>query len=252
MGLFSSSAVKTSALIGVAVLLGLMGLWHSGFTMNTIYWLVGSVIAFQLYWIVGLSACCHRYYTHHSFETTAFWREVMLAFSAIGLAGHPGLYAIVHLRHHQTSDGPDDPHHFYAKRSVFSPRDVTFPISTGQKRMYLLDPIMRRMLDYYYVYPLITIGVLSLVGLEAVAFLWALPVVALTYSRKYVTLVWMHGYGYQSYDTKDNSTNSVFLGAMFGGEGLHNNHHAYPKDWNFAKRRDEIDPTAWFIRMIKT
>lgn len=246
MTLFRSAAWKTSVLIGVAVVIALAGLWNFSFG-----WLVGAVIAFQLYWIVGLSACCHRYYTHRTFTTTGFWEEVMLFFSATGLAGHPGLYALVHLRHHQTSDGPDDPHHFYASRSVFSPRDVTFDISAGQKRKYLLEPTMRRMLDYYYVYPLVVIGLLSMVSLEAVAYLWAMPVVTLTFARKYVTLVWMHGWGYRSFDTGDNSTNSKLLGAMFGGEGLHNNHHAHPSKWNFAMSPGEIDPTSWFIRAIK-
>lgn len=245
MNIFRSSALKSSVVCLIATALSIYAIVDF-----SIWWLIGSVVAFQLYWIIGLSACNHRYYSHGSFETTPFWREVMLFFSAAGMAGHPGLYAIVHNRHHATSDTDDDPHHYYARNSVYYPRDVGFKLTSGEIKKYVADPVMKRMLDNYYLYPCLVCIVLSMIDFSALVYLWAIPVVAMTFARKWVTLVWMHGYGYQNFDTKDNSTNSKFLGALFGGEGLHNNHHHKPGNYNFVSKKGEIDPTSWFIELI--
>jgi len=51
-----------------------------------------------------------------------------------------------------------------------------------------------------------------------------------------------HHVGYRNFD--NTATNIRFLALLTGGEGLHNNHHGYPRSPKFSWRPSEIDP-AW-------
>ncbi len=53
-----------------------------------------------------------------------------------------------------------------------------------------------------------------------------------------------HHVGYKNFD--NTATNIRFLALLTGGEGLHNNHHGYPRSPKFSFRASEIDP-AWPI-----
>jgi stearoyl-CoA desaturase (delta-9 desaturase) len=53
-----------------------------------------------------------------------------------------------------------------------------------------------------------------------------------------------HHVGYRNFD--NTATNIRFLALLTGGEGLHNNHHGYPRSPKFSWRTSEIDP-AWPI-----
>jgi len=53
-----------------------------------------------------------------------------------------------------------------------------------------------------------------------------------------------HQVGYRNFD--NTATNIRFVALLTGGEGLHNNHHGYPRSPKFSFRRSEIDP-AWPI-----
>ena len=53
-----------------------------------------------------------------------------------------------------------------------------------------------------------------------------------------------HHVGYKNFD--NTATNLQFLALLTGGEGLHNNHHGYPRSPKFSFRRREFDP-AWPI-----
>ena len=51
-----------------------------------------------------------------------------------------------------------------------------------------------------------------------------------------------HHVGYRNFD--NTATNIRFIALLTGGEGLHNNHHGYPRSPKFSWRTSEIDP-AW-------
>jgi stearoyl-CoA desaturase (delta-9 desaturase) len=51
-----------------------------------------------------------------------------------------------------------------------------------------------------------------------------------------------HYAGYRNFD--NTATNIRFIAWLTGGEGLHNNHHGFPRSPKFSVRRSEFDP-AW-------
>jgi stearoyl-CoA desaturase (delta-9 desaturase) len=58
-----------------------------------------------------------------------------------------------------------------------------------------------------------------------------------------------HAVGYRNFD--NTATNLRFLALLTGGEGLHNNHHGFPRSPKFSFRAGEIDP-AWPIIKLLT
>jgi stearoyl-CoA desaturase (delta-9 desaturase) len=63
-----------------------------------------------------------------------------------------------------------------------------------------------------------------------------------------------HAFGYQNYNSKDNSRNIgflFFLNWIICGELDHNNHHKYPKSPSFAHRWFEFDVGWFYIRALK-
>lgn len=57
-----------------------------------------------------------------------------------------------------------------------------------------------------------------------------------------------HHVGYKNFG--NTATNLRILALITGGEGLHNNHHAYPRSPKFSVRRGEIDPAWSIVRML--
>ena len=58
-----------------------------------------------------------------------------------------------------------------------------------------------------------------------------------------------HAVGYKNFD--NTATNLRFLALITGGEGLHNNHHGFPRSPKFSFRTSEFDP-AWPIIKLLT
>jgi stearoyl-CoA desaturase (delta-9 desaturase) len=57
-----------------------------------------------------------------------------------------------------------------------------------------------------------------------------------------------HHVGYKNFD--NTATNIRVLALLTGGEGLHNNHHGYPRSPKFSFKWSEIDPAWPFIKLL--
>ena len=57
-----------------------------------------------------------------------------------------------------------------------------------------------------------------------------------------------HHVGYRNFD--NTATNIRALALITGGEGLHNNHHGYPRSPKFSWRASEIDPAWPLIKLL--
>jgi fatty-acid desaturase len=57
-----------------------------------------------------------------------------------------------------------------------------------------------------------------------------------------------HSRGYRSFD--NTATNIRWLAVLTGGEGLHNNHHGFPRSPKFSVHSGEIDPSWPMIRLL--
>ncbi len=59
-----------------------------------------------------------------------------------------------------------------------------------------------------------------------------------------------HAWGYKNYENKDSSKNFFPFGLIFGGEELHNNHHADPRSAKFRRRWFELDVGWIYITLL--
>ena len=57
-----------------------------------------------------------------------------------------------------------------------------------------------------------------------------------------------HSVGYKNFE--NTATNIRALALITGGEGLHNNHHGYPRSPKFSFRASEIDPAWPLIKLL--
>jgi stearoyl-CoA desaturase (delta-9 desaturase) len=57
-----------------------------------------------------------------------------------------------------------------------------------------------------------------------------------------------HSHGYRTFD--NTATNSPWLALLTGGEGLHNNHHGFPRSPKFSVQAGEVDPSWPIIRLL--
>lgn len=212
----------------------------------------------------GITAGFHRLFTHGAYEVPR-WLYLTLALTGT-LAGEGSAiqWVATHRKHHKFSDKDEDPH---------SPNDGfwwshilwLFPkLSPGEReaiqRAYApdlsKDPALV-FLDKKFIHcHLALAAILFALGymyggmfMGFSFFVWGtlvrmVIVFNVTWSVNSCTHVW----GYRNFDTRDKSTNLWWVAALGGGEGWHNNHHAFAKTANHGHRWYEFDPTYWTIR----
>lgn len=217
-----------------ALLYGTSWMWIAGF----VWW---QVIA-----IVAISGGYHRYYSHRSFKTSE-WYPYVVNFLGIFAGAGPALtWAATHLQHHSSSDTKDDPHS-YTKKGWFAVYFNTWGYGLRLKRRFIVklmkDPILKWFYDNYFKVNIAIVVVLFAIHPMLMVFGYALPVV-----------LGFHGYGILNilghYGGKPNNT---WIGNILtAGEGWHANHHKRARDYRIGQKWWQFDPTAMFIKLIKT
>ena len=97
----------------------------------------------------------------------------------------------------------------------------------------------------------LTVGIVALCGVLGIG--WGLLAAGI-HAVMYVFVLsssingLCHQVGYKNFD--NTATNLRFLALLTGGEGLHNNHHGYPRSPKFSWRRSEIDPAWPIIKLL--
>jgi sn-2 palmitoyl-lipid 9-desaturase len=231
----------------------------------------GVALAVVLAWVSGGLGIClgyHRLLTHRSFATFQWVQRTFAWLGTLAGEGPPITWVAMHRKHHQFSDGENDPH---------SPRDGAwwshmlwiFPrlrkpqwgeLCQRYAPDLLKDPFMRFLHASFIVWHL-ALGF----GLLAVGWaFWDLRTgVSFVVYGMFVRLVYVlhvtwlvnsasHIWGYRSYETNDNSRNLWWVGLLAYGEGWHNNHHAFQRSAQHGHRWWELDVTYAEIRVMES
>ena len=200
----------------------------------------------------------HRSATHRALELhpAVAWAFRFALWLTTGLSTRE--WVAVHRKHHAFTDEEGDPHSpalegfwkvqfgnvFYYMREVRNPEVVE-----RYARDIKDDWCERNLFKHGWVGLAIgTIGLCSLIGLW-----WGLLAAGI-HAVMYVFVLsssingLCHHVGYKNFD--NTATNLRFLALLTGGEGLHNNHHGYPRSPKFSWRRSEIDPAWPVIKLL--
>lgn len=198
----------------------------------------------------------HRYITHRGLKLHPVVANLMHLHLTLFTGLIPREWAAVHRKHHHFSDKEGDPHspyllglwhvllgnYFYYKREASNAATV---------RKYTPD-YTPDLIDHI---PLVRYGVFGGLLIFMALFGWKLGLAAwLFHVVGYVLLnssinSLCHMIGYRNFNNKATNLQSIAL--LTGGEGLHNNHHAYPSSARFALRGHEIDPAWLLIRLLE-
>jgi stearoyl-CoA desaturase (delta-9 desaturase) len=169
-------------------------------------------------------------------------------------------WVAVHRKHHAKCDTVDDPHspviHGIWKvltqgtmlyRAAARDKEVVNLYGLGVKEGWMDHNIFNK--RKFYGAPLFLLFEMTLFGASTGALVWIFQVTVLPlWASAFINGV-AHYVGYRNADTRDSSRNYFPVGVLFGGEELHNNHHARPGSAKFSVKWWEFD-NGWLVIRI--
>lgn len=249
---------------------------YLAFTRGIGWMEIGVFLAGYFLTIMGLTVGFHRHFAHRSFDTSPAMRMVLGALGSMAGQGPIIWWVATHRRHHRLSDQEGDPHSpqlvggsglvrvikgFWQGHIawMFSDRISNWGMFA---RDMMNDRQVFRIHQLYF--PFFFLGLLLPTvagGLIAgswqgafLGFLWGGLVRICVVDH----VLWCvgsicHMIGLRPYvhRTRDHSTNNLLVAFVGCGEGLQNNHHAFPRDAFHGFRWYEPDLGALAIRMLK-
>ena len=167
-------------------------------------------------------------------------------------------WVAVHRKHHAFTDEEGDPH---------SPKLLGFwNVQLGNVYYYMreirkTDVVERYARDikdgwwdtHVFCYGGLGLGIGTTLLCLVLGLLWGLlaaGIHAVTYVFVLTSSIngLCHHAGYKNFD--NTATNIRTLALITGGEGLHNNHHRFPRSPKFSVRRSEFDPAWPVIKLL--
>jgi stearoyl-CoA desaturase (delta-9 desaturase) len=264
------SAVVTGAppiLFGIGMYFGWTGNvldWHDLLILALSYMIIGS----------GITVGFHRLLTHRSFKCHRLTRA---AFAALGSAAAEGPvidWVATHRKHHDFSDEHGDPHSPHLHGGGFGGHmrglihahvgwvfsDMEVADENRYARDLLADPWIRFVDRTFLLWVVaglaaafgagVALSGTVAGGLEALLWGGAARIFFMHHATFSINSI-CHYFGYQTYDTADESKNVPWLAIPTWGEAWHNNHHAFPTSYRHGLGRWQIDPSAAIIRAME-
>jgi stearoyl-CoA desaturase (Delta-9 desaturase) len=167
-------------------------------------------------------------------------------------------WVAVHRKHHAFTDEEGDPHSPALEGFWKVQLGNVFYYVREIKRTDVVERYARDIKDGWWDRHVFRHGLVGLIiGTVSLCFvigLWPGLIAATIHAVTYVFVLsssingLCHHVGYKNFD--NTATNLRFLALLTGGEGLHNNHHGYPRSPKFSFRRSEIDPAWPVIKLL--
>ncbi|MEM7227472.1 MAG: fatty acid desaturase [Planctomycetota bacterium] len=226
----------------------------------------------------GINLCYHRLLTHRSFVVPAWLERVFVIMALCCFEDTPGKWVAIHRYHHIHSDHQPDPH---SPRVTFLWSHVGWLVVRNRGahnvkvyRKYASDVLskpfymkLEKSLLWLWIYIAhaivffaIGMGIGAMVGGD-LATAWRYGASMLIWGVILRTVVvwhitWSvnslsHLFGYQNYETGEDSRNNWLVALLAVGEGWHNNHHHDPASATNQHRWWEFDITYGVIKCLE-
>ena len=229
-------------------------------------------LVFYAVQMFGITIGFHRYLAHKSFKTSRFFEGVLMITGSMALEGPLLFWVTTHRRHHRFADGPGDPHSpnlsgdgLRGKMKGLWYAHIPWMFSDQESRASVFAPDVlrdRRLYSYNRTYPvwaLISLLLPALLGFAiggslAAAFsgfiFGGLARVFIGNQAAWCVGSISHMFGSRPFDNKDDSANNWPVAVFTFGEGLQNNHHAFPSAYRHAMRWWEPDLSGWVLAIL--
>ena len=167
-------------------------------------------------------------------------------------------WVAVHRKHHAFTDEEGDPHSPALEGFWKVQLGNVFYYMREIKNTDVVERYARDIKDGWWDRWVFHRGLLGLtIGTIALCFVigfWPGLIAAAIHAVMYVFVLsssingLCHHVGYKNFD--NTATNIRFVALLTGGEGLHNNHHEFPRSPKFSFRPSEFDPAWPIIKLL--
>ncbi|KAJ3401796.1 hypothetical protein HDV05_000266 [Chytridiales sp. JEL 0842] len=209
---------------------------------------------------MGITMGYHRLWSHRSFSASVPLRIILGFMGTLGFQGSIKWWVLRHRLHHRYTDDLDNDPYAAAKGFWFSHMGWIFG-KPKYTRMKLIekadleaDPIVRIQHAHYPIYALLSgFALPTLIA----SYFWSDALGGILYAG-FVTrlIVWhctfcinsfAHWTGEQEFSNETSARGNLILALLTQGEGYHNFHHEFPKDYRNGLHPLDYDPTKWLI-----
>ncbi len=205
---------------------------------------------------MGVTAGYHRYFSHHSYKAHPVVECVLLFFASLALQGSAYQWSHDHRLHHAHVDTDKDPYsinkgfwyaHFIWLLEPSSPLNerVVSDLKKNPRVMFQHKYPLSMMFATNF---LVWLGLGFLTGDFLGTFMIA--VVLRIFCGHHAT--WFinslaHTWGERPFSKEQTAVNNYIISFLTFGEGYHNYHHVFAKDYRVGVRWFHFDPTKWLV-----
>lgn len=233
-------------------------------------------ISFYCLTMLGINVGFHRHFAHNSFKTSSAMRIGLAILGSMAGQGPLFWWVAVHRRHHRHSDGPGDPHSpnlvkgkgwkrelqgfWYGHIRWMLSKEITnwahfAPDLLRDRRLFFMHRTYFLWLSLGLVIPTLIAWMATGNWIGALyGLLWGgiVRICLVDHALWFVGSI-SHMFGTRPFAaaTRDRSCNNYFVAVVAFGEGLQNNHHAFPNSANHRVRWWEPDFAADVIRILR-
>ncbi|KAI9591541.1 hypothetical protein BDF19DRAFT_454723 [Syncephalis fuscata] len=223
-------------------------------------------VSFYTFGGISITAGYHRHWSHRAYEATWPLRLLLALGGASAFQGSAMWWCRHHRAHHRWTDSEHDPYGaqkglFWShigwllyeddpalaktekktRRRVYDDDLAQDPILTWQYRNFLwIAPFMA------FIFPTIVAGLCWGDWVGGYFYAGIIRVVATQHATFCVNSL-AHYLGEISYEDEQTPRDHYITSIITFGEGYHNFHHTFPRDYRNAVRWWQYDPTKWFI-----
>jgi stearoyl-CoA desaturase (delta-9 desaturase) len=257
-----------------------IGIPAVGFAIALYLALTGSATAldyalFAVFYAIqmfGITIGFHRYLAHKAFKTSRIFEGILMVAGSMALEGPLLFWVATHRRHHRFADEPGDPHspnlsgtglRGKLKGLWYAHIPWMFSLQESQTTVFASDVLRdRRLYGYHRTYllwgllglllpALVGIGVGGTPAASFSGFVFGgLARVFIANQAAWCVGSVSHMIGSRPFVTEDDSANNWPVAILTFGEGLQNNHHAFPGAYRHAMRWWEPDISGWVIALL--
>ena len=221
------------------------------------WWTVGLAAAMSVVCGLAITGGYHRLFSHSTYQASPLLRAFYLYFGAAGVQNSALAWSADHRAHHANCDEEGDPYNikrgFWWAHMGWVLRHVDKDPNMPLVKNLLSDPLVRFQHKYY-----IPLAVLSGVIMPyCLGLIWGDPVGAvLVAGFLRLVLQWhttfsinslAHMVGTRPYSKTVSARDSFWLAFITLGEGYHNFHHRFQRDYRNGIRWFHFDPTKWWV-----
>lgn len=232
---------------------------------------IGTFAFMYLLTMGGMTIGLHRYFAHKCFETGPRMRLLLAILGSMASQGPLLSWVTIHRKHHALSDRPGDPHspHVHGNKILgmldglwhahigwmFTENAADWSYSRdlmGDHRLFWVHRTYLYWVALAFLLPALLGGLITRTWTgAALGFLWGglLRCFVVNQASWCVGSI-CHYFGSKRFETHDHSANNYCVALFTFGEGLQNNHHAFPSAARHGMYWWEPDFSGTLIRLL--